>query len=136
MDGLLNSVPTKDIKHTIGDAHRLFAQFLTVCRQAHDGLARIHLTFRTIDDALAFHTLNKGRHRVGFQCQALSNVVDRQLIYFPKHHQHQILRISHAQLVQIRTISLRDEAACGVEPKAKLLVEFQFFVVHVRLFLA
>ena len=67
--------------------------------------------------------LQQRRHGAGVQVEAVADLADVLVVAFPEGHQHQELRIGHAQLVEHRPVARRDRPRGAVEREAELVVQ-------------
>ena len=81
------------------------------------------------DEAFAFHALQQRCDGVGVQHQARGNVAHGQVVPLPQYQEHQVLRIGDTEWLEVWAVGLGDKSRDSVEPKAKLLLQFQL-VVH------
>lgn len=125
-----HSATAKEIEHAAGDASRLFLHGFACFCEPNEGLTGVYFAFFACHDAFALHTLDERSYGVGFERQSFGDIVDGKIVAFPKHHQHEILGIGYAQTLKVWPIGLDDEAACRIEAKAELVVEFELIVGH------
>ena len=72
---------------------------------------------------LALEPLEHWRKRAKIHSQQCSEFSDAERTVLPKHHENEVLRVSHAQLLQERHEQTRHVIAGGIKREAKMIIE-------------
>jgi hypothetical protein len=117
-------------KQSLTQTACLFAQCLSLNREAHNNLSLVFGIPFPYNEVSLFKPFHEGCDRARFERQPIGDISDALRIAFPQCAQNKILRVGDFQGVQQRLVSTADRHAGAIQRKAELLIECDFIHGH------